>query len=99
MYDFLHNFNPWVNDRGFVGLMARLGVSQFTAIAASLVCYPLDTIRKYQMVTGTSMRKAFRKIRKHAGIRGFYGGAMNNSVRTFLSALALIAYDQLKGRK
>jgi solute carrier family 25 (adenine nucleotide translocator) protein 4/5/6/31 len=96
LYDTLRDLNPWVKDNGFIGIFSKFMVAQITAIVAGLVAYPFDTIRRYQIVTDTSLVEAVHNIWEHGGIAGFFGGATYNILRTVVSTFALVAYDQIR---
>eukprot|EP00029_Vermamoeba_vermiformis_P002140 TRINITY_DN12527_c0_g1_i1.p1 TRINITY_DN12527_c0_g1~~TRINITY_DN12527_c0_g1_i1.p1 ORF type:complete len:299 (+),score=40.53 TRINITY_DN12527_c0_g1_i1:26-922(+) len=70
-------------------------------MAAGLVTYPLDTIRRRQMMTcGESFKyssawNAFTEITAKEGVSGLFGGALVNIVRAMVGAATLTLCDYL----
>ena len=78
------------------------------SIVAGLVSYPFDTVRRRLQVDaqrplGERRYKGnldcLKKVYRVEGVRALFRGAGYNALRTITSALALVAYGELKKRK
>ncbi|RCN51052.1 putative ADP/ATP translocase 2 [Ancylostoma caninum] len=74
-------------------------LAQVCLISSGLLCYPLDTVRRQMMMQAGRLEKTFRSslscwchIAKTSGRRGFYRGAMTNSLRSTGGALIITCY-------
>jgi len=90
-------------------------ISQTNTIMAQFLTYPIDTIRRVQMLGGTkrkdgtlypSYRSAWHcclAILKERGVGGLFKGALANTYRATGAALCMVFYDtfqgELKGKK
>lgn len=81
---------------------ARFLFAQLTTIAAGLLTYPLDTIRRRMMVQATkklgeiqytSSFDCLKKILTNEGVCGLFDGALINIGRAIIGSLALVAVD------
>ncbi|KAJ1920167.1 ADP/ATP carrier protein [Mycoemilia scoparia] len=78
-------------------------VAQTVTVAAGLVSYPFDTIRRRLMMQagrGEVLYKGpvdcFLKLYGESGIKAFFNGGLSNIIRGTGGALVLVFYDQLK---
>jgi len=85
--------------------LAVWGFAQFVTVAAGIVSYPLDTVRRRLMMTAgkTGADKmydgtmdCFRKIYKDEGGKAFFKGCLSNVIRGTGGALVLVFYDKLQ---
>lgn len=106
LYDTLKSKNPYKDQYGFMGLLSRFGVAQFTAITAGYASYPFDTVRRRMQMQSEKPKEkwqyksgldCFKTIWKEEGFASFYKGAVAGAFRTVGSALVLVIYDQFKG--
>mmetsp|Transcript_12595 Transcript_12595/g.18884 ORF Transcript_12595/g.18884 Transcript_12595/m.18884 type:complete len:307 (-) Transcript_12595:51-971(-) len=86
----------------------KWGVSQGNTIIAQYITYPIDTIRRYLMVSGKvdkSGKKArefkgtldcARTVYKEQGFVGLYRGSLANTYRATGAALCMVFYDTIK---
>lgn len=77
-------------------------LAQTSIILSSLICYPLDTVRRRIMLeSGNKIKKyqsisdCFVKILNNEGAASFYKGALSNSLRCTSGALILAIYYEL----
>jgi solute carrier family 25 (adenine nucleotide translocator) protein 4/5/6/31 len=70
---------------------------------ASLIHYPLDSVRRRMMMQSNvavgryhSARHCFQQIYVHEGWRGYYLGIEPNLIRSFGAAVLLVSYDFFK---
>lgn len=82
----------------------KWGIAVTTTATAGLPVYPLDTIRRAQMMAAgnvqgqsgaVSFRAAATKIYSEAGTRGFYVGCVPNIARGMGGSVVLVLYDEL----
>ncbi|KAJ1861983.1 ADP/ATP carrier protein [Coemansia sp. RSA 989] len=78
-------------------------VAQATTLSATVLSYPLDTVRRHlcmqagsveAMYTGTI--DCFQKLHASGGIRAFYGGASIAFLNPFIGAPLLVFYDHFR---
>ncbi|ETN84472.1 ADP/ATP translocase 2 domain protein [Necator americanus] len=74
-------------------------LAQCCLITSGLLCYPLDTVRRQMMMQAGKLEKSYRNslscfchIAKTSGRRGFYRGAMTNSLRSTGGAMVVSCY-------
>ncbi|KAF8388803.1 hypothetical protein HHK36_025483 [Tetracentron sinense] len=86
-----------------VPLLKRWVVAQAVTTSASLLSYPLDTVRRRMMMQSgleqpmyRSTLDCWRKIYKKEGVTSFYRGAVSNMFRSTGSAAILVLYDEIK---
>jgi len=105
LYDTLREQNPYKSDKGFMGIVSKFAVAQFTAISAGYASYPMDTVRRrLQMQSEKPVEEwiysgtmdCFKKIIAEEGVTSLFKGAGANALRTVGSAMVLVLYDQLK---
>jgi len=65
----------------------------FVTAFAGLTIYPVDTIRRVQMVHGLNSLEAAERIWQSSGFTGFLAGAGYNSFRALVGAMVLCVYD------
>ncbi|KAJ9435574.1 hypothetical protein DIPPA_25888 [Diplonema papillatum] len=105
VFDTLKTKNPYKKDLGFIGFASKFLVAQVSAITASYVSYPLETVRRrLQMQSGKPKDKClyegtsdcFKKIVANEGPTALFKGAGANAIRTVGAALVLVLYDTLQ---
>lgn len=84
-------------------------VSQSNTILAQFLTYPIDTIRRVQMLGGTKKKDGsiypnyrnawhcFVVILKERGVPGLFKGALANTYRATGAALCMVFYDTFQG--
>lgn len=86
-------------------VIQRFLAAQFVSMMASIVHYPLDSIRRRLMMEAgkTQQERMYHgamhccsRIASEEGFRGFYRGLGVNLVRSVSAALVLISYDEFK---
>ncbi len=106
--DTLRAILPWIRDEGLKGLVSKFTCAQGAALCAAYASYPFDTVRRRLQVDaqrplGERRYKGnldcLKKVYRVEGVRALFRGAGYNAVRTVTSALALVAYGELKKRK
>ena len=106
--DTLRAILPWIRDEGLKGLVSKFTCAQAAALCAAYASYPFDTVRRRLQVDaqrplGERRYKGnldcLKKVYRVEGVRALFRGAGYNAVRTVTSALALVAYGELKKRK
>ena len=94
--------------RGLKGIVCKFTTAQSAALCAAYASYPFDTVRRRlqadaQRPLGERRYKGnldcLKKIYRVEGVRALFRGAGYNALRTITSALALVAYGELKKRK
>jgi len=105
MFDSLMGVNPYRNESGIVGLAAKFGIAQVTAITAGYASYPFDTIRRRLQMQSEKPKDqwlykgtadCFNKILKEEGMTALFKGAGANALRTVGSAMVLVLYGEIK---
>ncbi|GAB2276250.1 hypothetical protein Dimus_010981 [Dionaea muscipula] len=86
-----------------LALWKRWVVAQAVTTSASLVSYPLDTVRRRMMMQSGLEQPMYegtldcwRKIYRTEGLTSFYRGALSNMFRSTGAAAILVLYDELK---
>ena len=106
--DTLRAILPWIRDEGLKGIVCKFTTAQCAALCAAYASYPFDTVRRRlqadaQRPLGERRYKGnldcLKKIYRVEGVRALFRGAGYNALRTITSALALVAYGELKKRK
>ncbi len=106
--DTLRAILPWIRDEGLKGIVSKFTCAQSAALCAAYASYPFDTVRRRlqadaQRPLGERRYKGnldcLKKIYRVEGVRALFRGAGYNALRTITSALALVAYGELKKRK
>ena len=106
--DTLRSILPWIRDEGLKGIVCKFTTAQCAALCAAYASYPFDTVRRRlqadaQRPLGERRYKGnldcLKKIYRVEGLAALYRGAGYNALRTVTSALALVAYGELKKRK
>jgi len=84
-------------------------VSQTNTIMAQFLTYPIDTVRRVQMLSGSKRKDGttypvFRSawhclisIVQNQGVKGLFKGAMANTYRATGAALCMVFYDTFQG--
>jgi hypothetical protein len=83
--------------------LQKAAVGWASGLAGSLLCYPLDTVKRQLMLDGSkgfqskyggSMISCVRMLYREAGLRAFYGGGMFNALKSAPAAgLTLVMND------
>jgi solute carrier family 25 (adenine nucleotide translocator) protein 4/5/6/31 len=88
---------------------AKWFVSQTNTILAQYLTYPIDTVRRIQMLGGTKRKdgtlyptyknaiQCFFGVIKERGVPGLFRGAMANTYRATGAALCMVFYDTFQG--
>ena len=106
--DTLRAILPWIRDEGLKGIVCKFTTAQCAALCAAYASYPFDTVRRRlqadaQRPLGERRYKGnldcLKKVYRVEGLAALYRGAGYNALRTITSALALVAYGELKKRK
>ena len=106
--DTLRAILPWIRDEGLKGFVSKFTCAQGAALCAAYASYPFDTVRRRLQVDaqrplGERRYKGnldcLKKVYRVEGVRALFRGAGYNALRTVTSALALVAYGELKKRK
>jgi solute carrier family 25 (adenine nucleotide translocator) protein 4/5/6/31 len=106
--DTLRSILPWIRDEGLKGIVCKFTTAQCAALCAAYASYPFDTVRRRlqadaQRPLGERRYKGnldcLKKVYRVEGVRALFRGAGYNALRTVTSALALVAYGELKKRK
>lgn len=84
-------------------LWKRWTVAQAVTTSASLLSYPLDTVRRRMMMQSGTERPMYhgtldcwRQIYRTEGVASFYRGAASNVFRSTGGAAILVLYDEIK---
>jgi solute carrier family 25 (adenine nucleotide translocator) protein 4/5/6/31 len=105
MFDSLMGINPWKKESGLVGLGAKFGIAQCTAITAGYASYPFDTVRRRLQMQSEKPKDqwlykgtadCFFKILREEGSTALFKGAGANALRTVGSAMVLVLYGEIK---
>jgi len=85
------------------GFLVKFGVGYAVTVAAGLLSYPLDTIRRRLMMTSGKFAGKYKgsidcgkQILKAEGISAMYKGAGSNILRGLAGALVLVSFDYSK---
>jgi solute carrier family 25 (adenine nucleotide translocator) protein 4/5/6/31 len=99
LYDTANTF-PWMSSGSF---LTKFAVGYSVTVAAGLLSYPLDTIRRRMMMTSgkhagkyKSSIDCARKILTEENIGVMYKGAGSNILRGLAGALVLVGFDYTK---
>lgn len=86
------------------GFFKKFAVGYAVTVAAGLLSYPLDTIRRRMMMTSGSMAGKYkssidcgRQVLVNEGFSALYKGAGSNILRGLAGALVLVGFDYAKG--
>jgi len=86
------------------GFMKKFALGYTVTVAAGLISYPLDTIRRRMMMTSGKHAGKYknsldcaRKILTNDGVGAMYKGAGSNILRGLAGALVLVGFDYVKG--
>jgi solute carrier family 25 (adenine nucleotide translocator) protein 4/5/6/31 len=86
----------------------KWGYSQVNTIIAQYITYPIDTVRRVQMLAGRigkdgTVGRTYRNavhcffvLLKERGVSGIYKGALANTYRATGGALCMVFYEQLQ---
>jgi len=96
-----------INDQDFMkgaGFFTKFGVGYAVTVAAGLLSYPLDTIRRRMMMTSGGKNAGKYKgsidcgvqVLKNEGMKAMYKGAGSNILRGLAGALVLVGFDYCK---
>jgi solute carrier family 25 (adenine nucleotide translocator) protein 4/5/6/31 len=76
--------------------------AQGVTITAGILTYPLDTIRRRQMMQQGSDQTKYSgsldctiQIVRDEGVSALFAGALSNTLRTFLATIVLVFYDEM----
>lgn len=100
-YDTAKGMVPSMNDSVFVSWL----VAQTVTAAAGMIAYPFDTVRRRMMMDAgrplnqreyTNTGMCWKRIAQQEGMKGFFKGALTNTVRGSGAALVLVLYDEIQ---
>ena len=89
-------------------LFQKWVISQSNTIIAQFLTYPIDTVRRVQMVSGEpkqdgtrhphyrSAWHCFKTILKEGGLQAFFKGSLANTYRATGTALCMVFYDEFQ---
>ena len=95
------------DQKGIPLVLIKLGMAISATLAGLYAAYPFETVRRRLQLQSelpaekrlfSSSKECFKWILKEEGVQGLYKNAQASSFRVFPSALALLLYDELKGR-
>eukprot|EP01083_Nonionella_stella_P064769 169115_1 len=90
-----HAFKPMVKSEDKVqGFIVGFGVT----LVSGLVTFPLDTVRKRQLITGENIMDAFAGLVKRNGIIVLWNGAMEGVIQGVLGGLVWVSFSAIKER-
>jgi len=85
------------------GFLAKFALGYSVTVAAGLLSYPLDTIRRRMMMTSGKHAGKYknsidcgRKVLTEEGAKALYKGAGSNILRGLAGALVLVGFDYCK---
>eukprot|EP00455_Lapot_gusevi_P024888 TRINITY_DN25_c0_g1_i1.p1 TRINITY_DN25_c0_g1~~TRINITY_DN25_c0_g1_i1.p1 ORF type:complete len:302 (-),score=115.24 TRINITY_DN25_c0_g1_i1:103-1008(-) len=100
LYD---TFAPQIASAGSAGFAAKFALAYAVTVAAGLLSYPLDTVRRRMMMTSgkyagkyTSSIDCTRKVLAQEGVKALYKGAGSNILRGLAGSLVLVGFDYCK---
>lgn len=100
LYD---TFAPTIAAVGSSGFAMKFALAYAVTVAAGLLSYPLDTIRRRMMMTSgkyagkyTSSIDCFQKVMAQEGYKALYKGAGSNILRGLAGSLVLVGFDYCK---
>jgi len=86
------------------GFLKKFALGYAVTVAAGLLSYPLDTIRRRMMMTSGKHAGKYKnsldcaqKILSNDGVAAMYKGAGSNILRGLAGALVLVSFDYVKG--
>jgi solute carrier family 25 (adenine nucleotide translocator) protein 4/5/6/31 len=95
-----------INDQEFMrkgGFLVKFSVGYAVTVAAGLLSYPLDTIRRRLMMTSGKHAGKYsgsidcgKKVLAEEGVKAMYKGASANILRGLAGALVLVSFDYCK---
>lgn len=92
------------NELKGAGFMKKFALGYTVTVAAGLISYPLDTIRRRMMMTSGKHAGKYKnsldcakKILTQDGVAAMYKGAGSNVLRGLAGALVLVGFDYVKG--
>lgn len=95
---------PMMSSTGGSGFLMKFALAYAVTVAAGLISYPLDTIRRRMMMTSgkdsgkyTSSFDCAKKILAGEGVKAMYKGASANILRGLAGSLVLVGFDYCKG--
>jgi len=94
---------PMMSQTGSSGFLMKFSLAYAVTVAAGLISYPLDTIRRRMMMTSgkhagkyTSSIDCAQKILAQEGVKAMYKGAGSNILRGLAGSLVLVGFDYCK---
>lgn len=79
-----------------VSIPAKWLIAFVNTTLFQILTYPIDTIRRVQMLSGQRSLEVISTIYSTKGIHGFYGGFVFNQFKAAVNALCLASMDYLK---
>jgi len=94
---------PLIASVGSAGFLAKFTLAYAVTVAAGLLSYPLDTVRRRMMMTSgkhagkyTSSIDCLNKVLAQEGVKALYKGAGSNILRGLAGSLVLVGFDYCK---
>ena len=94
---------PLVASVGSAGFLMKFTLAYAITVAAGLISYPLDTVRRRMMMTSgkhagkyTSSIDCFTKVLAQEGVPALFKGASANILRGLAGSLVLVGFDYCK---
>lgn len=86
------------------GFLTKFSIAYGVTVAAGLISYPLDTIRRRMMMTSGKHAGKYKnsidcaqKVLAQEGVKSMYKGAGSNILRGLAGSLVLVGFDYIKG--
>ena len=100
LYD---TFAPMIATGGASGFLYKFSMAYAITVAAGLISYPLDTVRRRMMMTSgknagkyTNSVDCLKKVLTQEGVAALYKGAGSNVLRGLAGSLVLVGFDYIK---
>ncbi len=78
--------------------MQAFALGYAVTVFSGLISYPLDTVRRRQLLTGETAMEAFNSIVEERGFTGLWDGAVFNICRGMIGAATLVAFGAITSR-
>lgn len=108
-YEYLKSALPAADEAGagfVVALLSKIGAGWVSGLCGSLLCYPMDTVKRQMMLDGADgfharyggrLSTCVRLMFQEGGVRCFYHGCLINALKSSpAAAITLVANDFLR---
>jgi len=102
-YEYFKRLLPVEGEEDWLGWARKAGVGWASGLTGSLVCYPLDTVKRQMMLDGSrgfqsrydgSVRACVRLLYREGGLATFYRGCLFNALKSApATGLTLVMND------